>query len=134
MDTKIKNLDKGTVQMLRKAIQQKLDGLGDIYGLDIKLGNIRFDGISFRTKLECHVEEPASGVSFEQEAFNSSCWMYGLKPEDYLKEVTLNGTKFFGTKAKVTGFNPRAKKYPVQVVTASGDHIKCGRSILSQIK
>lgn len=134
MDTKIKNLDKGTVQMMRKAIQQKLDSLGDIYGLDIKLGNIRYDGISFRTKLECHVQEPESGVSFEQEAFNSQCWRYGLKPDDYLKEVTLNGGKFYGTKAKITGFNPRAKKYPVQVVTSHGDKIKCGRYILEQVK
>lgn len=134
MDTKIKNLDKATVQMLRKAIQQKLDGLGDIYGLDIKIGNIRYDGISLRTKLECHVEQPESGVGFEQEAFNSQCWRYGVKPEDYLKEVKLSGSKFYGTKAKIYGFNSRAKKYPVLVRTDSGQLIKSSRSILDQVK
>jgi hypothetical protein len=134
MDYKIKQLDKQNIQMLRDAVQKSLDKVGDMYGLTIKLGNIRYDNLSFRSKVEAYVDEPASGVGYEQEAFNSTCFMYGLKPEDYLKEVTLNGQKFWGTKAKIYGFNPRSRKYPVLVRTDSGQLIKSGRNILSQIK
>lgn len=134
MDTKIKQLDKDKVQMLRKGIQQQLDNLGRTYGMTISLGNIRFDGLSFRTKLEAHINSPASGASFEQEAFNASCYMYGLTPEDYLKEVTLSGSKYKGIKANLVGFNPRAKKYPVKVRTSNGALVKSTRHILEQVR
>jgi hypothetical protein len=134
MDAKIKQLNKAKVQMLREGIQQQLDKLGDLYGMTIKLGNIRYDSISFRTKVEAHVDEPVSGVSFEQEAFNSACWRYGLQPEDYLKEVKLNGQKYYGTKAKLYGFNPKAKRYPVLVRTDSGHLVKASTGILNELK
>jgi len=134
MDTKIKQLNKVQVQTLRMAIQQQLDKLGDTYGMTIKLGNIRYDGISFRTKLEAYVDKPASGVSFEQETFETQCWQYGLKAEDYLREVKLNGQKFYGTTAKIYGFNPKAKKYPIKVRTSSGQQIRSSTVILDQLK
>jgi hypothetical protein len=116
--------------MLRKAIQKKLDDLGDVYGMTIRLGNIRYDGISFRTKLEAHIDQPASGQSFEKESFDKDCMIFGLKPEDYLKEVRLGN----GSLGKVYGFNFRAKRYPVLVRTSNGQTFKCSSFVLQQLK
>jgi len=111
MDSSIKQLDKSQVKMLRKAIQDQLDKIGQIYGMTIRMGNIRFDSLSLRTKLEAHVNEPATGTSFEQESFKNTCWAYGLKPEHYLAEVSLSGSRFYGVKGKIYGFNARSRKY-----------------------
>lgn len=120
--------------MLRSEIDDALKGIEQAYGIDINIGSIRFDGISFRGKLEAHVSNTEDGNSFEKVEFDKYCRMYGLTENDYEADVKLTGSPKFGTTGKIVGFKPRSTKYPVLVRTNKGHLVKWTTSILQQVK
>lgn len=56
----------------------------------------------------------------EQVAFEKDCQTYGLRNEDYLAEIPMEGTQM-----KLYGFNPRARKYPCLLRAPDGKEYKC---------
>ena len=129
---KIIELNKTQVQILRKEIQKKLDEVGNDYGMTISLGNISYSDMTMRSKVEAIVNETSSGISSEQKSFEYACGLYGLKAEDYLKEVKLSSGRW-GT-GWVYGFNLKSLKYPVKIRTSSGQEIRTSDFVLEQLK
>ena len=128
---KITELNKTQVQILHKEIQKKLNEVGSIYGMTISLGNISYSDMTMQSKIEATVNETSSGISSEQKSFEYACGLFGLKAEDYLKEVELSGKWGSG---KIYGFNLRSLKYPVKIRTSSGQEIKSSNLVLKQLK
>jgi hypothetical protein len=40
--------------------------------------------------------------------WNKNCWMFNLKPDDYMKVISINGEK-----VQLVGFQPRRRKFPI---------------------
>ena len=122
---RIGRLTKRDIANLRKEINQKLESLELTYGVQLRLRNIRYDGVSFRGKLEGELLSPAGGESVEAIHFKENCYRFGLKTEDYNREITLPPhSKFANMKGKITGVNTKAKKYPIIITLSNGSHIK----------
>ena len=68
--TKITKIDKTQALTFRKAIQKKLDEVGEVYGMIVSLSTITYDDISIRATVKAVVNETdIVGVSTEQKAF-----------------------------------------------------------------
>lgn len=97
---KVTKINHSNIQEIRLEIQKKLDEL-KILGLNISLGNIRFDDDSFRTQMNVRVEgaEPLYVKEFKKSTdfFNH--------PNAIGKVVDFDGGKF-----EFLGFKPRARK------------------------
>ena len=119
-------LTKEDLRDLRKEINKKLKPLEMTYGIKISLGrSIKFDSVSFRVRLEGTLLSPSGGESADAVHFKSLCWVHGLKPSDFGREITFPAYgKFPGRKGRITGINTRAKKYPILVTLEDGTKIK----------
>lgn len=90
-----------------KAVEEK-------HGIQIKReGGGRFapDGTTFTFKIKCQVLGEGGENVAEKAAFERSAPLFGFKPEHYGREFTSNGEKF-----RITGFNYRARRMPIQAV------------------
>ena len=118
-------LTRLNVKVLRLEIEKKLEPLELTYGVKFQLGRIKFDDISFRSKIEAQLLSPASGESADAIHFKNQCRRYGLQPSDFNKQVTLpRYSKFTGMKGRITGINTRAKKYPILITLEDGRKTK----------
>ena len=122
-DNKLNKMDRKTVELLRSEIEGKLEILAKIYGIKLSLGRIHYDDLGFRTQLRAKLQTTELGISAEQLAFERLCWRYKFDKEDYGKEVVFPSGKFRGVKGRITGFNTRAKRYPIVVTREDGNGI-----------
>lgn len=103
----ITRFDKDACKVLRIGIASALEDLGKKYGVDFKVGGMRFSDNSVSIKLEAAVLN-GSADSFDEVNFKENCHRYGLKPEDF--------GRIFGTldgEFKITGIKTRNRKYPI---------------------
>ena len=122
--TKFTGFDRLQCQKFRYALTKAMEEMG----LDVSIGNIRFNATSARCKIEVKVQSVLSHdgneVSLEQakiaatvqkrKQFESLCAIFGLKASHYGAIVKLsNGytTKPF----KITGILPNKKKNNIEV-------------------
>lgn len=114
----ITKLDKTNIKGVRDSIQKKLDELKDL-GLDIQLKSIRYEDYKLTSRIEVKVNSPeATKVITDKKvsADNANLQAVGL----YV------GYKFRvdGDDYTVTGWNSRARKYPVKAENALGKSYK----------
>ena len=124
-------VDKQMLIAARPQIEAALKELGEKLGVTIKVGSGNFqpDGSAGMLKLEL-TEIREDGVSAEEIAFRKVCSLYGLKPEDYGKELKIRNETF-----KLVGINTRAPKSPVEIERIpDGVRFKTGENVLRQIK
>lgn len=72
------------------------------YNIDISIGNITYDDISFHTKMKCTLNT----VDVQKLEFEKYCGMHGFTKTDYLRPFIFKGENYI-----LTGFNPNASKY-----------------------
>lgn len=131
---RISSLTKRDIANLRKEIDQKLESLELTYGIQLRVGNIRYDSVSFRTKLEGKLLSPSGGESADAVQFKNNCFHYGLQPSDFNRKVTLPlRGKFSGKKGKITGINTRSRKYPILVTLDNGQKVKNAASFIKDL-
>ena len=120
-------LTKKEFALFRKEAEQALQEIAMKYDVNIKAGNISYTNTNFNLKLEV-TKKDIGGKTFEQVEFEKHCIMYGLKPEHYKKEFTMNGEKF-----AITGFKPRATKMPILAVNQEGKSYKFRADIVKRL-
>lgn len=119
------------IKDILKEIKSKLMPLEASLGVKIKIGNVKFDRISFTAKLVGELTNPeGEGSSAEEVKFGRECWLVGLRPSDYNREVILKGDKYEGVKAKLCGVSPNAKKYTLIFRTEKGTIVKATEKVL----
>lgn len=106
--------NKSNLKTMRHDILDALEAVEKKHGVRFSLGNITFSANDFRTRLECLSTADASGNSVDPDKvkFEKTAYRVGVKKDAYGKTFTSNGKTF-----RITGVNPRAKKYPIQAVT-----------------
>lgn len=102
--------------------------LGMKYNLGIKLSNISYTADTFNAKVSGLTV--AEGMSREQTEFNNHCYKYGMKPEDYKKEVV-----FEGDRVQIIGFELNRRKYPILVYNLDAEKKQiCTRDVVLSLK
>ena len=92
--------------MIREKVDAALAALGNEMGLQLKLGNGRFDSTTGHFKMDVATKgESGEFQSKEAEAFTFYATAYDLKPEFLNQEFESVSVKY-----KLTGFNGRARK------------------------
>lgn len=97
---------KKDFEAFRKDFEQAIEPVAEKYNLTIKLGNISYREDTFSARIECSKTDAGDLAKKE---FIKYCSMYGLSPDDYMKEFVYGGEKYILTKISIK--NP---KYPCE--------------------
>ncbi|MDD4779199.1 MAG: hypothetical protein PHT02_01155 [Tissierellia bacterium] len=117
-------LTKKEFEMFRKETEEALKSIAEKYGATIKAGKIKYTNNSFNLDLQV-VKKDIGGKSFEQVEFEKYCVFYGIRPEDYNREVTYNGKIY-----NLVGFKPNSSKYPILLKCEDGKTYKWGTDLI----
>ena len=113
-------ITKETCKNFRKDFELAMKELEAKYEISIKLGNISFSSTDFTAKVTANVIGEEANEKEESE-FKSYAKIYGFEPNDYGKEVTIQGRRF-----KFVGFNHRCSKNICSIKEiATGKLFKC---------
>lgn len=90
---------------LRSDINKALENIGTKYGVSFHAGNVSYSDQVATFKLEVTTLGEGGAVETKEgKDFKKMATLYGLKPEDLGKTVTIQGRKF-----EITGMKPRSK-------------------------
>ncbi|MHA1961830.1 MAG: hypothetical protein ACW99U_16600 [Candidatus Thorarchaeota archaeon] len=123
-------LTNSEVRKIRDTLQEKLSGVGKEMGMDLRVGNARYDDNSVTFQLVASVVTADGEVlTPEVEAFRRNARAFGFQPDDLYAEVhTSRGL------GKIVGLKPRNRKYPV-IVERNGKRFKMSTGqVLAQLK
>lgn len=112
--------DRDSVKLTRTRLEEALEGFGEKFGCEVKVGNASFDrdGGYCTFKLELAVVGEGGVVQTkEMSNFRQLAALYGLKPEDLGAEFTARGETY-----RIIGANPKSGKYPI-----IGERVKDGK-------
>jgi len=114
----ITNFDKPTLRKLRDDLQAAVAAVASQHGININVGNARFDSTTVTFKLNC-VTLGSDGVAQTKESKDLATWY----PQYVGKSVTLRGRgkTLAGT---VVGYKSRGRKYPFLVEASDGKTYK----------
>ena len=120
METKIEQLDKPTLQYIRKRLKAALEPLAKELGIVIDLGNCTFQTGNCRFQLKVAVlDSNGEPVTEEADAFRHSAKLFGFEPADLGKEFAYQGQTY-----TICGFKPKSRKYPVIGRSVTGKDYK----------
>ncbi len=99
---KYTTFNHANMKSVRDEVQAKLDELKAL-GLDIRLGNIKFDEGTFTSKVSCTLTNPKVKADEEVKVdkngvpatWANGCRRLGLVEGDFRNEITLQGKKIF---------------------------------------
>jgi len=111
-------VNSNTCANFRTDLSKALEALEKKYGMDIKVGTLRYTSNSISTKIDAAVLS-AEVESQDQLQFNKNCIYFQLKKEDF-------GRRFTDDKGhihKIVGIKPRSRKYPIVTrnISTNGD-------------
>tara|TARA_Y100001963_G_scaffold147494_1_gene223916 strand:+ start:343 stop:777 length:435 start_codon:yes stop_codon:yes gene_type:complete len=117
MNIQIENgIDRNTCQQLRESLEDLLKPIIDS-GLDFKIGNIKYDNVTMDVKIEFYIKEGKE----DKDKDMANQWLE-------IKGANFRIGDVFIAKDEewiVSGFNPKAKKYPVTITRKlNGDTYK----------
>lgn len=96
MGTKIKQLDKPTVQYIRKRLEAAVEPLAEELGVAIDLGSCTFQKSNCRIQLKVVVLNlDGELVTEEADAFKRSAKLFGFEPADLGKEFVVQGAALY---------------------------------------
>lgn len=104
----VKNFDRTSVDMLRRALNQHLEQIKQETGLSCKLGTMKFSPTSCRLTLEFLAE---GDTDAEEADFRRNCSLVGLSPADFDRRFTVNGNVY-----KIRAVKPSRHKYPISAI------------------
>ena len=110
------NIDRDTIKQFREDFEKAMIKLEKKYDVTIKLGSIRYDNESFKSKIEANVNKSdAEKAEDEKRMFESLCDKFGFLPSDYLNSFSHSGMNI-----ELYGFDTRKKKYPCMLREIGG--------------
>lgn len=110
--TKLTEFSRAAVRTILDECQEALAPIAEKYGLtlDRKGRTYQDDAMPVMYQfLIKEIGEDGGELSSAGKAFISHAPLYGLEPSDLGKEFESRGATY-----KITGFNPRSHKYPIQ--------------------
>jgi len=120
METMIKQLDKHTVQYIRKRLQAVIAPLAKELGVVMDLGHCTFQASNCRFQLKVAVRDSSGkAVTEEADAFRHNAKLFGFEPADLGREFTFEGQPY-----TICGLRPKSRKYPVIARSGSGKDYK----------
>lgn len=110
-------LNREKIKQFRREMEKKLNEYAKEKGVQITIGHIKYDNTSFVAKVKVVLagnQEEAERLEFEKDSS-----LFGLKKEDYGKEIKLSN---MGKIVEYTliGLSPKSSKYPL-IVRKKGD-------------
>lgn len=116
--TKIGQLDRQTLKIVRAKMDEVLSVLEEEIGVHAEVGHISYQAQNATVKVEISVlGDGGEIVTKEATAYDDRREMHGL-PE---RGATFS---YMGETYKITGLKPRSRKYPVMVERADGKGFK----------
>lgn len=129
-------IDRTKAQEIVDALKEVSEDLSKRFGIQFSVGRCTYDKAEVNLKLTGKVQDGAGQVvtsTYKHHLANDFARAHG---------ITFEGDTFIGTvwdinkrgACRVTGYNSRGKKFPIQCIAADGTHIKCShRSFVKQI-
>lgn len=103
-------ITRAILGMITADIEVAIAGIAAKYeGLKITRGNARFNELEATFKLKLQVVNDEGESESERRDFDTLARSYGLLPEDLGTEFRFRGKLY-----RLTGINPRARKYPIK--------------------
>ena len=120
METIIKQLDKPTVQYVRKRLQAALGPLAKELGVMVELGHCTFQTSNCRFQLKIAVlDSNGRPITEEADSFKRNAKLFGFEPTDLGKEFAFQGQTY-----TICGFRPKSHKYPLIARSGNGKDYK----------
>ncbi len=120
-------LTKKEFENFRTETEEALKEIAEKYNVTITAGKIKYSEAEFALTIDVKKKE-VNGKSFEQAEFEKYCFLYHLKPEDYLKSFKTSGKNFV-----ITGFKPNRPKFPIIAKGEDGKSYKFTEDILKML-
>jgi len=122
---KIKEFTRSECRRFRPELMSALDELAKKFGLRAELGNGRFFGENYSTKVEFHTVQDEGFVPKMERDFKENCHLWGMKPDDFGKKFvsfgndvyTIVGGRPRATKNIIVGRNRHGKEYIFDLLT-----------------
>lgn len=111
-------LTKLQFESMRREIEIALSSIANKYNCEVHAGNIKYTNVSATVAVEFN-SKGESGLSAEQNLFNTYCAQFGFKPEDYNRIVSIDEKVYH-----FIGFNLRARKN-FCLITKDGKQYAC---------
>jgi hypothetical protein len=110
--TAITNFDRAECRRLREGLERAVAIVAKGFGVEIRVGDMRFSAENCTIKLEAAVKAATGEVlSKPRTDFDRYCRAFGLEPEHLNAEFSQGGAHY-----RITGLKPGASKYPVLAV------------------
>jgi hypothetical protein len=105
---KVTAFNRQNIRQINSELEAALKQVAEKYGLEVKLGNTRFTGDNFTTKVQvATVGEGGITMSKEATDFNRYKTILGINME-LGQEFERSGKTY-----TIVGLKPRSKKYPI---------------------
>lgn len=111
-------LTKLQFESMRNEIEIALSAIADKYNCEVHAGGIKYTNVSATVSVEFN-SKGNSGLSAEQNLFNTYCAQFGFEPKDYNKIVFIDGKVY-----RLIGFNLKARKN-FCLITKDGKQFAC---------
>lgn len=116
---KVTSFNRQNIRQINSELEAALKQVAEKYGLEVKLGNTRFTGDNFSTKVQvATVAEGGITMSKEATDFNRYKTILGINME-LGQEFQRSGKTF-----TIVGLKPRSKKYPILAKCSDGKTYK----------
>jgi len=116
---KVTAFNRQNIRQINSELEAALKQVAEKYGLEVKLGNTRFTGDNFTTKVQvATVAEGGITMSKEATDFNRYKTILGINM-DLGQEFQRSGKTF-----TIVGLKPRSKKYPILAKCSDGKTYK----------
>ena len=120
MENAIKQMDKPTVQYIRKRLQAVIEPLAEELGVAIDLDHCTFQTSNCRFQLKVAViDSDGKPMTEDADAFRRNAKLFGFEPDDLGKEFIFQGQPY-----TICGLRPKSRKYPVIARADSGKDYK----------
>ena len=113
----MENFNSSNLNALRRDINSVLEEVQKKHGINIDMGNIRYDNKMFTTKLTVNIVNESITTPYHA-AFHRKCYSLGLAPDDLNKTFMFDGQRY-----KIVGAATGKSKYPVMTrnISKKGD-------------
>jgi len=116
---KVTSFNRQNIRQINSELEAALKQVAEKYGLEVKLGNTRFTGDNFTTKVQvATVAEGGITMSKEATDFNRYKTILGINME-LGQEFQRSGKTF-----TIVGLKPRSTKYPILAKCSDGKTYK----------
>lgn len=116
---KVTSFNRKNIRQINNELEAALKQVAEKYGLEVKLGNTRFTGDNFSTKVQvATVGQDGIAMSKEATDFNRYKTILGINM-DLGQEFERSGKTY-----TIVGLKPRSKKYPILAKCSDGKTYK----------